>query len=115
MAKSSGFYFTVDFNYIPAIIASVEAKSYSAPKKVADRIATTARQIVPKVTYNLHDSIVTQVASRGKQSDILVLADYAAYVEYGTYKMSARPYLAPAFARHSKELSTELVGAIKAW
>ena len=113
MAKN--FTVTVDFNYIPAIIASVESESRRAPKKVADRMAATARQLVPKDTWKLHDSIVTQVVRTGKEAEILVLTDYAAYVEYGTYKMAAQPYLAPAIAQHAEELSAAIIGSIKAW
>ena len=106
---------TVDFNYIPAIIASVEAKSRSAPKKVADKVANTARRLVPKDTWNLHDSIITESVRYGKQADVLVLANYAAFVEYGTYKMAAQPYLAPAFEQHAEELGVEIMGSLKAW
>lgn len=110
MARSSGgFYITVDFDYIPMLIARVEAQSRSAPKKVADKIAATAKQIVPVRTGNLKSSIGTKSIEAGKTAEVVVSADYAAYVEYGTYKMAARPYLAPAFAAHSKELGLMII------
>lgn len=111
----SKFTVTIDFDYIPEIIAKVESASRAAPKKVADRMATTARRLVPKDTWALHDSIVTQVVRYGKESEILVLAPYAAYVEYGTYKMSAQPYLGPAIEAHAEELEAEIVGALVGW
>ena len=114
MAKGTGFYVTVDFDYIPMLIARVEAQSRSAPKKVADKVAATARKIAPVRTGNLRSSIGTQSIKAGKSAEVVVTADYAAYVEYGTYKMAARPYLAPAFAQHSKELGLLIVEPLAA-
>lgn len=34
--------------------------------------------------------------------------EYAPYVEYGTYRMSARPFLRPAFNKNVAKLETEL-------
>lgn len=112
---ASNFTITVDFDYIPAIIASVEAKSRSAPKKVADRIAATARQLVPKDTWQLHDSIQAVSVRTGKEAEVVALTDYAAYVEFGTYRMSAQPYLGPAVEQHADELGAEIMGSLKAW
>jgi HK97 gp10 family phage protein len=106
--RGTGFVVTIDFDYIPALIAKVEANSRSTPKAVADRVAQAARGIVPVDTGQLRDSIVTQVVKTGKEAEVLVLTDYAAYVEYGTYRMSAQPYLGPAFARYADDLMLEL-------
>lgn len=114
MAKSN-MTITIDFNYIPAVIASVEARSRSAPKKVADRIAATARQLVPKDTWQLHDSIQAISIRTGKEAEVVALTDYAAFVEYGTYRMAAQPYIGPAVEQHAEELGAEIMGSLEAW
>ena len=35
---------------------------------------------------------------------MLVSANYAAHIEYGTSKMEARPYIRPAIDEHSEEI-----------
>lgn len=52
-------------------------------------------------TGNLLNSIATVVEDRGLTAFVGTAVHYAPYIEYGTYKMAARPYLVPAveFAR----------------
>lgn len=40
-------------------------------------------------------------------------APYAAALEYGTSKMAARPYMAPAVAKNRKEISNNIAIAVK--
>jgi len=57
-------------------------------------ILDRAQQLVPVDTGYLHNSAFIQV-----QSDDVLFgfeAHYASYVEFGTYKMAAQPYLRPA-------------------
>src|SRR5262245_36004811 len=75
------------YNRIPELIAFVEAESRSVPKKVADKILISAKGYVPVVTGHLRDSGQTRSVEAGKTAEILFDAEYAAYVEYGTYKM----------------------------
>ena len=90
----ASFQIIVVFNRIPALIAFVEAHSTKAVRESADRVVETAKSTVPVVTGHLQGSIGNKVS--GKNAEIFATAEYAAYVEYGTYKMAAQPYLAPA-------------------
>jgi len=40
-------------------------------------------------------------------------APYAKYLEYGTFNMLARPFLAPAFFRRAAELSEKIISALR--
>lgn len=100
--------FVVVMNRIPALIAAVEANSRSAPKRVADRIAASAKARAPVATGHLRASIHADSISAGKEAQIVVDAPYAGFVEFGTYKMSARPFLAPAIAEHEEEFMLEV-------
>lgn len=102
-------HFIVVFNIIPQLIASVEATSKGAPKRVADRIAATARSYAPVATGALRASIEARSIAAGKTAEVVAGVEYAAYVEYGTYKMAAQPYLTPAFEEHADELALELI------
>lgn len=66
-----------------------------------------ARQLCPVDTGTLRNSIVYE-----QKSDFEVIVgaytDYASYVEYGTRKMNAQPYLNPAFEEVSKELQARI-------
>ena len=93
----------VVYNAIPALIAIVEAEARAAVKKTADAIVRDARGRAPRATGYLRNSISAKVISEGKESEIMVEAPYAAFVEYGTYKMAARPFLSPAVAAHADE------------
>jgi HK97 gp10 family phage protein len=106
MARSAGF--IVVFNRIPALIAAVEANAQQAPKRVADRIAASARSRAPVQTGALRASIESASVSRGKEAEVRVGAPYAGFVEYGTYKMGARPFLGPAVTEHQEEFLLEI-------
>lgn len=113
MAKIKGVGFIVVFNRIPELMARVEAVSRAAPKRVADRIATDARSRAPVDTGALRSSIESVSVEAGKSAEVQVGVEYGAYVEYGTYKMAAQPYLSPAFEAHAKELGLEIMAVLE--
>lgn len=110
MAQSSGFF--IVFDRIPEVIARVEAVSRAAPKRVADRIAADARDRAPVDTGFLRSTIESVSIADGKIAEIFVGASYSGFVEYGTYKMAARPFLTPAFEARAKELGLEILAAV---
>jgi HK97 gp10 family phage protein len=63
--------------------------------KTAAAIEGQAKIICPHDTGYLRDSII--VTEKGEMSAVVgPHTDYEIYVEFGTYKMAARPYLTPA-------------------
>ena len=64
---------------------------------------TYAKLRCPVRTGNLRNSITHQVASDGRSVDIGTNVEYAPYVELGTYKSRAQPYLRPAIENHLEE------------
>lgn len=72
-----------------------------AARSSAELLADTAQQIVPVDTGALRRSIrVRRVAPR--QYDVGAGEFYAGFVEFGTIKMAAQPYLRPAIAQRSR-------------
>ena len=103
---------------MPAIVGGM-SKLISQLDDIADQITTEdlqwgameiidyAQSIVPVDTGFLRNSAFIQV----QPQDVLIgfEAPYASYVEFGTYKMAAQPYLRPAF----DEAEGEALAAIR--
>lgn len=62
---------------------------------------TYAKEDCPVDTGRLRNSITFAIA--GEHVYIGTNVEYAEAVEYGTYKMTARPFLTPAATKHSGE------------
>ena len=60
-----------------------------------------AKKKCPVDTGNLRNSITNEVQSSEKAVYIGTNVEYAAYVELGTTRTKAKPYLKPAAAEHS--------------
>lgn len=105
-------HFIVVYNRIPELIAAVEASSRSAPMRVAEKVVRSARGRAPVDTGELKGSIHAVSIERGKVAEVQVDAAHGPYVEYGTYKMPAQPFLNPAFQEHAKELCLEIVAPL---
>lgn len=93
------------FNRIPALLAAVESNSRAAVKSTADKIRDDAKARAPVQTGHLRSSIVSESGKVGKEAEVWVWADYGVFVEFGTYKMAARPFLSPAVAAHVDEFA----------
>jgi len=91
---------------LSASVAAIDPLVLRAAKKHGDRAVAKAQKDVPKDTRSLMRSIKRSSAKvGGGQVTILLSAggpsspndvDYAQYVELGTGRMSARPFMRPA-------------------
>ncbi|SRR6266700_2221890 len=68
--------------------------------------ADMARVTVPVDTGALQNSEYTEFAEL--ESEVGFMEDYAPYVELGTYKMAAQPYLMPSFELAAQTLLHDL-------
>ncbi|MEL7626983.1 MAG: HK97-gp10 family putative phage morphogenesis protein [Anaerolineaceae bacterium] len=101
--------FHLKYDRAPEIIAKY-------PKLVEDVVAKAAKDIqqlaqdvyVPVDTGKLMNSIT--VTSEGTTGIVTASADYAGYVEFGTYKMGAQPYMYPA----AKDIEPQFIAAMEA-
>jgi HK97 gp10 family phage protein len=91
---AGSFQLIVVFNHIPEIIAYVEEHTPKVVEDSAQAVVNHAKETVPVVTGTLQSSI--GYTASGKSAEIFASAEYAAFVEFGTYKMAAQPYLYPA-------------------
>jgi HK97 gp10 family phage protein len=80
---------------LPHIQAELRSKASAVVRKTAFDIEADAKGRAPVDTGALRASIATQVESDLRAS-VNVGVSYGAYVEYGTVRAPAQPYLTPA-------------------
>ena len=95
-------------NKLPSLAERAKPFARTLVAKSAYEIEGRAKVKAPVDTGNLRNSINTDIVNNGLTGIIHAAAEYAAYVEFGTKRMSAQPYMLPAF----REVEPEF---IKAW
>jgi HK97 gp10 family phage protein len=118
---------TLDTRELERIAAGLNRNKREVVKAVAFEIERMAKQLAPKDTSSLANSIYTQIEGGGGSSpqepsngaqmeelpapsgDIIAIVgtgmEYAAYQEFGTSKMASQPYLGPAVEYHARDLN----------
>ena len=75
-----------------------------------EAVADEARAMCPVDTGALRNSIAVSAGNDG--AEISADADYAAYVEFGTWKMAAQPFLVPALLNSADAITAHVAAAI---
>ncbi len=81
-------------NNSDAFLDSVKKNAKAILAEVAEKVSVSAKKIVPVKTGALRESI--EVNQEDLTAHIGSDLHYAGYIEAGTSKMSAQPYLRPA-------------------
>ena len=76
-------------------------------------IAVQAENNCPVDTGFLRSTVFVQ-AGQGDDVEIGFNAEYASYVEFGTYKMAAQPYLRPALESAETAALSAIVDSVQA-
>lgn len=96
-------------------LKALENIPWVVPPAAAEVIAEKARDLVPVDTGFLKSSI--KVRNFAHSSQVEARAKYAGYVEFGTWKMKAQPYLRPALRAQlgeiKKAVREALIGEMK--
>lgn len=84
-----------------AHMAQMEVRSENALRATGYAVQNTAKMLCPVDTGRLRASIYSRSGrdSRGYFVEIGTNVAYAAFVEFGTSRARAQPYLVPALAR----------------
>lgn len=85
-------------------------------KVTALAIERNAKQKAPLDTGRLRGSITHNFSESmgGVEADIGTNVEYANYIEYGTRKRAAKPFLNPAFNEETQDLERRIEAAIRA-
>lgn len=81
-------------------------------KVAAVNIQNGARQRVPVRTGRLRNSVTHEITDDGLNAAIGSNVEYAPFVEFGTRRMRARPYLFPAFEEERPKYLARLKRAL---
>jgi hypothetical protein len=106
---------------ITRVIAAGEVADLIEPamRRLLSAMHRRAQRVVPKRTFNLHDTLETDLevegsrvvgtlAAGGKTAAAPRGAEYALFIEQGTSRMKAQPYLRPALLQsRSADLNFE--------
>lgn len=95
MANDRNVVFEVVFDRLPELAGQLRERASEAVRKTALDIEAGAKAIVPVDTGNLKNSIQTKMED-DLTATIGTHVEYAPYVEYGTHRMAAQPYLTPS-------------------
>lgn len=94
------------------VMDAVQAATDRALEIIGGKAESYAKALCPVKTGNLRNSITHQ--QENENTEVIGSAvEYAPFVELGTYKMSAKPYLRPAAENHAIEYQEVLAGELK--
>ena len=91
---------------------ALEEEVHTIVENAGDNMVTYAQGIVPVRTGNLMVSIFAEVDEDNLAVTLGATADYASFIEYGTVKMRAQPFLEPAAAIGQEEMNARIEEAI---
>lgn len=83
------------FNALPAMSDQLRERASAVVREAAFAVEARAKTIVPVDTGTLKNSIQAEMLD-DLSAQVAPHTDYAIYVEFGTRRMAARPYMAPA-------------------
>lgn len=99
-----------DVGSITALAEQIKSRLPAALLAGAEAAAQSARGMCPVDTGRLQGSI--SASSSGDSAEVSVGADYGIYVELGTYKMAAQPFLVPALSAAEGEILAAITGGL---
>lgn len=100
---------SVTFDRFPEIAAAMPERTRAVVRKAAFDIEGQAKNRAPVDTGALKSSISTEFEDNGLTGIIAPHVEYATFVEFGTRRMSAQPYMTPA----AEAVAPAFVGAMK--
>lgn len=83
-------------NRLPGFADRLKVKADTTSKSTAEQVAEIARKLAPRDTGELINSISIEAQEGEDGWEVVVGADHGIFVELGTSKMAAQPYLTPA-------------------
>ncbi len=87
---------------------ALEEDVHNIIETASDNMVTYAQGIVPVRTGNLMASIFSEYEEDDLSITLGATAEYASFIEYGTVKMRAQPFLGPAAASGQEEMSARI-------
>lgn len=111
---------TFEFSELTKLVHQIETVDQRVPRAVRDvikgageKVRDLAKDAAPKATGYLADTIESTMTGNGESSraEVGPTAFYGGYVEEGTAKMSAQPYLGPSLDRVGATIEAAIADA----
>lgn len=87
---------SVTFDRFPEIARAMPERTSQVVRKASFDVEAQAKNRAPVDTGALKNSISTEFEDNGLTGIIAPHVEYATFVEFGTRRMSAQPYMTPA-------------------
>lgn len=88
----------------------IESRIQDAIRKGAETVCAAAQSRCPVDTGRLRSSI--GVSAEGMEAVISADTEYASYVEFGTSKAAANPYLVPSLLENTEKITAAMAAAL---
>lgn len=111
---------------IDSIISQLSASGRNAIRDAAKELTDTAYEVESEAKQNIQrnrtvdtgrllGSVTTEIRGSGvnTKAEIGTNVEYANYIEYGTSKMAAKPFLTPAFISKTNGLEDRIRQAVR--
>lgn len=99
-------------NRLPKLNSQLRERALKIIQDGAQQTADMAKSLAPVDTGFLRGSIHVETQDSG-HAQVVVEASYGQFVEYGTVKMAAQPYLTPAVELVKPQLINKLKNILK--
>lgn len=100
----------IDITYNGSLLDGVSERIKNGILNGAYLVSETAKSLCPVDTGELRDSI--SVSSDGNIATVSTNTDYAAFVEFGTSKMSPQAYLVPSLISNGQAVVSLIADSI---
>lgn len=100
------------YNSFPSIVSHLDSEQAKVAAKFAKKLELLAKSMAPVRTGALRGSIESMRESKTSWT-VVVGVPYGAYVEYGTSRMAARPFLRKATKKLQREFNADAARAVR--
>ena len=100
-------------NRIPQLPAAIKQAAAQQVETTARQIEATSKGLAPVRTGTLRRSIHTVLEAGGLRALVGPSVLYGKFVEFGTRRMGARPYMRPAAERHMPGFAAGLAALLR--
>lgn len=90
------------------VVKEVESKVKNTVNQNVHQMEGQAKMLAPVDTGHLRQSINTELSNGGMTGEVSTNVEYALFVEYGTSRQAAQPFMYPAFVMYSKNFESEI-------
>lgn len=98
---------------VQTISNDMESSVKQVVTNTALQIESDAKYLAPVDTGHTRRNITTEVKDGGMAAEVYANAEYSIYVEFGTSKQNAQPFMTPAFVQNKEKFQRDIIAAMR--